>query len=73
MKRFQKEEGCMHRDLDCPLSKGNQANHPKFERPRAYLIYEYFYFTTYFVTNRHFDVTSRLFSGKLLLFVYLVC
>ena len=21
--------------LDCPLSKGNQANHPKFERPNG--------------------------------------
>ena len=40
--------------------------------PRAYLIQEYFYFTTYFGTNENFDVTTHLFSGILLLFVYLV-
>ena len=28
------------RNLDCPLSKGNQANHPKFERPNGKNIFD---------------------------------
>ena len=36
---------------------------------RAYLIYEYSYLTSYFLTNGNFDLTNRLFSGILLLFV----
>ena len=35
-------------------------------RPRAYLKYQYSYVTTYFVTNRNFNITTRLFLGILL-------
>ena len=39
---------------------------------RAYLVQEYSYLTSYFLTNGNFNVMSRLFSDILFLFVYFV-